>query len=42
VEGIKVGETVVTAPYNLIAKTLMDGNSVKVVMKEALFDKEKK
>jgi HlyD family secretion protein len=42
VEGIKVGETVVTAPYNLIAKTLMDGNSVKVVMKDALFDKEKK
>lgn len=42
VDGIKVGETVVTAPYNLIAKTLMDGNSVKVVKKEELFDKEKK
>jgi HlyD family secretion protein len=42
VDGIKVGETVVTAPYNLIAKTLVDGNTVKIVKKEELFDKEKK
>jgi HlyD family secretion protein len=42
VNGIKAGETVITAPYNLIAKTLLDGNTVKIVKKEELFDKEKK
>lgn len=42
VDGIKAGETVITAPYNLIAKTLVDGNTVKIVKKEELFDKEKK
>ncbi len=37
-EGLKVGEVVVTGPYSLVSKTLKEGNKVKVVKKEDLFD----
>ena len=36
--GLKAGEEVVTAPYNLVSKTLKDGDKVKVVPKEQLFE----
>lgn len=37
-EGLKVGEQVVTAPYNLVSKTLKDGDKIKVVKKEEVFE----
>ena len=37
-DGLKGGEEVVTGPYNVVSKTLKDGNKVKVVSKEQLFD----
>jgi HlyD family secretion protein len=41
--GLQGGEEVITGPYNLVSKTLKDGDKVKVVPKEQLFegDKEK-
>lgn len=36
-EGLDVGEEVVTAPYNLITRSLKNGMSVKKVTKEELF-----
>lgn len=42
-EGIKVGDQVVTGPYNTVSKLLKDGDKVKVVEKDKLYeDKEKK
>ncbi len=37
VQGLKAGEEVVTAPYSAIARTLKNGQKIKVVKKEALF-----
>jgi len=37
--GLNAGEEVVTGPYNAISKTLKDGNKVKVVPKDKLFEK---
>ena len=37
--GLKPGDEVVTGPYNAISKTLKDGNKVKVVPKDKLFEK---
>ncbi len=37
--GLQVGEEVVTGPYNAISKTLKDGVKVKVVPKDKLFEK---
>jgi len=37
--GLNVGDEVVTGPYNAISKTLKDGNKVKVVPKDKLFEK---
>ncbi|HMF69947.1 MAG TPA: efflux RND transporter periplasmic adaptor subunit, partial [Flavitalea sp.] len=34
VEGIKVGDEVITSPYNIISKTLKDGMKVQVVPKD--------
>jgi HlyD family secretion protein len=39
-EGLKEGEEVVTAPYNLISRILRDGMTVKKVSKEELFKVE--
>lgn len=41
IEGLKEGEEVVTAPYNLISRILVDGMTVKKVSKEELFKTEK-
>jgi len=41
-EGLKEGQEVVTAPYNVISKTLKDGMKVKVVLKDKLFETKKK
>ena len=37
--GLKVGDQVVSSPYSAIAKFLKDGDPVKVVPKEQLFNK---
>lgn len=36
--GLKTGEEVITGPYNLVSKTLKDGDKVKIVAKEQLFE----
>ncbi len=40
--GLKPGDEVLTGPYNLVSKTLKEGDKVKVVPKEKLFDDKKK
>ncbi len=37
--GLKEGDQVVTGPYNAVSKTLKDGNKVKIVPKDKLFEK---
>jgi HlyD family secretion protein len=37
--GINAGDEIVTGPYNAVSKTLKDGNKVKVVAKDKLFEK---
>lgn len=39
--GLKEGEEIVTAPYNIISKTLKDGQKVKVVPADKLFEVKK-
>jgi len=41
-EGLKEGQTVVTAPYSLISKILKEGDAVEVVTKDKLYSKENK
>jgi HlyD family secretion protein len=38
VSGLTAGDQVVSGPYNVVSKTLKDGDKVKVVSKEQLFD----
>jgi len=40
-DGLKEGQEVVTGPYDVVSKTLNDGNKVKVVPKSSLFDAKK-
>ena len=40
--GLKEGQEVVSAPYNLIARTLKNGDAIEKVKKEQLYSKEKK
>jgi HlyD family secretion protein len=40
VSGVKVGDEVVSAPYNTISKVLKDGMKVKVVPKEKVYEKK--
>lgn len=40
-EGLKVGDAVITSPFNAVSKTLKNGDAVKVVSKEELFEKQK-
>lgn len=40
--GLKAGDEVVTGPYSLISKSLKNGDKVKVVKKEELFETKKK
>lgn len=42
IEGLKEGDEVIAAPYNVISKTLKDGMKVKVVEKDKLFEAKKK
>jgi HlyD family secretion protein len=37
--GLNAGEQIVTGPYNAVSKTLKDGNKIKVVAKDKLFEK---
>jgi len=38
--GLKEGDVVITGPYDVVSKTLKDGDKVKVVDKKELFDKK--
>jgi len=40
-EGLQVGEEVVTGPYNAISRLLKDGDKIKVVTREELFSNQK-
>ena len=40
-EGLKAGDEIVVAPYNVISKSLKDGIKVKVVPKDKLFEVKK-
>jgi HlyD family secretion protein len=37
-DGLKEGQEVITAPYNVVSKTLKDGMKVSVVDKDKLFE----
>ena len=39
--GLKEGDEVITGPYNVVSKTLKEGDKVKVVSKEDVFDDKK-
>ncbi|MDB5198941.1 MAG: HlyD family efflux transporter periplasmic adaptor subunit [Chitinophagaceae bacterium] len=39
--GLNEGDEVITGPYDIVSKTLKQGNKVKVVPKSELFDKKK-
>ena len=41
-DGLKEGQEVITAPYNLISKILKEGDPVEVVSKDKLYSKENK
>jgi HlyD family secretion protein len=41
-DGLKVGDEVITAPYTVVSKTLKTGNKVKVVAKDKLYEEDKK
>lgn len=40
VSGLKEGDTVITGPYDVVSKTLKEGDKVKVVDKKDLFEKK--
>ena len=42
ISGLTAGQTVITGPYNLLSKTLKEGNKVKVVEKDKLYEEKKK
>jgi HlyD family secretion protein len=42
IEGLKGNEEVITGPYNLLSKTLKEGDKVKVVSKDMLYEEKKK
>ncbi len=42
VKGLKANEDVITGPFNVVSKTLKDGDKVEVVSKEKLFDDKSK
>jgi HlyD family secretion protein len=39
--GLKVGDEIITGPYNVVSKTLHEGDKVKIVTKDKLFEEEK-
>ena len=40
ISGLKEGDEVITGPYDVVSKTLKEGDKVKVVDKKGLFDKK--
>jgi HlyD family secretion protein len=40
--GLKAGDEVIIGPYNIVSKTLKEGDKVKVIPKEKLFTDTKK
>ncbi len=42
ISGLKAGEEVVTSPYNLVSKTLKEGDKIQRTDKDKLFDDKKK
>ena len=42
INGLKVGDEVITGPYSIVSKTLKDGSLVTVVAKDKLFEEKKK
>lgn len=42
ISGLSENDTVITGPYSLLSKTLKEGDKVKVVAKEQLYDEKKK
>jgi len=41
IQGLKVGEEVITGPYSIVSKTLKEGALVKIVSKDKLFEEKK-
>jgi len=41
-EGIKVGDEIITDPYQAVSKKLVDGDKIKVVPQNQLFIEEQK
>lgn len=41
VDGVKVGDIIITGPYSIVSKSLKDGALVKPVTKEKLFEEKK-
>jgi len=41
-DGLKAGEEVVTSPYNLVSKTLKEGDKIQKTDKDKIFDDKKK
>jgi HlyD family secretion protein len=41
IKGLKAGEKVVTAPFNAVSKTLKQGDKIRVVSRDELFDTKK-
>jgi HlyD family secretion protein len=39
--GLKAGDEVITGPYNIVSKTLKEGDKVKIIPKEKLFTEKK-
>ncbi len=39
-KGLKVGDKVITGPYDIVSKTLKEGDKVKIVDKKELFEKK--
>lgn len=39
--GLKAGDEIITGPYNVVSKTLKEGDKVKVTPKEKIFDDKK-
>ena len=39
--GLKAGDEVITGPYNVVSKTLKEGDKVRVVPKEQVFTEKK-
>jgi len=41
-EGLEIGDTLVTGPYKAVSKDLKEGDKIEIVTKEELRKKDKK